>query len=68
MELEELKEFEFQEGMLVRWIQQLLETLKEVEAAARVMGDPGVPTKLQAAGQHIKRGIVFAPSLYTTML
>ncbi|CAH1395294.1 unnamed protein product [Nezara viridula] len=68
MEMEELQEFEFQEGLLVRWIQQLLETLKEVEAAARVMGDPGVPTKLQAAGQRIKRGIVFAPSLYTTML
>lgn len=61
-------EFNFQEGMLVRWIQQLLETLKEVEAAARLMGDPGVPSKLQAAGTSIKRGIVFAPSLYTTML
>lgn len=61
-------EVAFQEGMLVRWIQQLLETLKEVESAARLMGDPNVPARLQAAGQAIKRGIVFAPSLYTTNL
>uniref|UniRef100_A0A0A9WLI5 Helicase SKI2W n=1 Tax=Lygus hesperus TaxID=30085 RepID=A0A0A9WLI5_LYGHE len=58
---------DFQEGMLVRWIQQLVEALKEIESAARVMGDPAVPEKIQASIKTIKRGIVFSPSLYTTL-
>lgn len=31
------------------------------------MGDPAVPEKINQAGEKIKRGIVFAPSLYTTI-
>ncbi|KAF6198591.1 hypothetical protein GE061_008339 [Apolygus lucorum] len=58
---------DFQEGMLVRWIQQLVEALKEIESSARVMGDPAVPEKIQASIKSIKRGIVFSPSLYTTL-
>ncbi|XP_073976682.1 superkiller complex helicase subunit twister isoform X1 [Rhodnius prolixus] len=58
---------DYQEGLLVRYIQQLLEALKEVETAAKVMGDPAVPEKINQAGEKIKRGIVFAPSLYTTI-
>ncbi|BET02656.1 Antiviral helicase SKI2 [Nesidiocoris tenuis] len=58
---------DFQEGMLVRWIQQLVEALKDIESAARVMGDPAVPEKIQASIKAIRRGIVFAPSLYTTL-
>ncbi|XP_014256940.1 uncharacterized protein LOC106670824 [Cimex lectularius] len=56
---------QFQEGILVRRIQQLLEMLKAVESAAKVMGDPTILEKIHAASQTIKRGIVFAPSLYT---
>ncbi|KAK9500520.1 hypothetical protein O3M35_001769 [Rhynocoris fuscipes] len=58
---------DYQEGLLVRYIQQLLEALKEVETAAKLMGDPSVPEKINQAGEKIKRGIVFAPSLYTTI-
>jgi hypothetical protein len=58
---------EMQAGLMVRLIQQLLETLKDIESAAKVMGDPTVPSLVHDAQQAIKRGIVFAPSIYTTL-
>lgn len=52
-------------GMIVRCIQRLDETCKDVRNAARVIGDPVLFKKMQDASSLIKRDIVFAASLYT---
>ncbi len=52
-------------GMIVRCIQRLDETCKDVRKAARVIGDPVLFQKMQDASNLIKRDIVFAASLYT---
>ncbi len=52
-------------GMIVRCIQRLDETCKDVRKAARVIGDPMLLQKMQDASNLIKRDIVFAASLYT---
>ena len=54
-----------QEGIIVRTIQRLDETLRDVKDAARVIGDPVLYQKMDAASSIIKRDIVFAASLYT---
>merc|ERR1711936_1014566 len=54
-----------QEGIIVRTIQRLDETLRDVKDAARVIGDPVLYQKMDAASAIIKRDIVFAASLYT---
>ncbi len=51
--------------MIVRCIQRLDETCKDVRKAARVIGDPVLFQKMQDASNLIKRDIVFAASLYT---
>jgi len=53
-----------QEGIIVRCIQQLNETLKDVKDAARIIGDPTLQHKMDEASNAIKRDIVFAASLY----
>jgi antiviral helicase SKI2 len=55
-----------QEGIIVRCIQQLNETLCDVKNAARLIGDPVLKQKMQEASDAIKRDIVFAASLYTS--
>jgi hypothetical protein len=55
-----------QEGIIVRCIQQLNETLRDVKNAAHLIGDPMLKQKMQEASNTIKRDIVFAASLYTT--
>lgn len=52
------------EGTIVRAITRLDETCREVRNAARVIGDPLLYRKMEAASQAIKRDIVFAASLY----
>ena len=52
-------------GMIVRCIQRLEETCRDVRNAARVIGDPMLKEKMQEASKLIKRDIVFAASLYT---
>jgi len=52
-------------GMIVRCIQRLEETCRDVRNAARVIGDPVLKEKMQEASKLIKRDIVFAASLYT---
>ena len=52
-------------GMIVRCIQRLSETCKDVCNAARVIGDPKLHKKMKEASTLIKRDIVFAASLYT---
>ncbi|XP_066065514.1 LOW QUALITY PROTEIN: superkiller complex protein 2 [Chamaea fasciata] len=54
-----------QEGSVVRAIQRLEELLRELRGAARVVGDPALASKMEAAAAMIKRDIVFAASLYT---
>lgn len=53
-----------QEGIIVRCIQQLNETLQDVQDAARIIGNPALHKKMEDASNAIKRDIVFAASLY----
>ncbi|XP_072890914.1 superkiller complex protein 2 [Hemitrygon akajei] len=54
-----------QEGIIVRCIQRLNETCRDVRNAARIIGDPTLHAKMEQASNLIKRDIVFAASLYT---
>lgn len=55
---------EIQEGIIVRCIQQLNETIRDVKDAARIIGEPTLQQKMEDASNAIKRDIVFAASLY----
>eukprot|EP01040_Poterioochromonas_malhamensis_P007703 gene7704-8318_t len=57
---------EFQEGSIVRTITRLAELCRDIQNAARVMGNPSLYYKMEAASECIKRDIVFAASLYLT--
>ncbi len=57
---------DIKEGVIVRCIQQLHETLRDVKDAARIIGDPVLHSKMEEASLIIKRDIVFAASLYTS--
>ena len=52
-------------GIIVRCIQRLDETCRDVRNAARIIGDPKLGEKMDDASAMIKRDIVFAASLYT---
>jgi len=52
------------EGTIVRVINRLDETCREVRDAARVIGDAALFKKMEEAQIKIKRDIVFAASLY----
>eukprot|EP00271_Cylindrocystis_brebissonii_P001272 TRINITY_DN11580_c0_g1_i1.p1 TRINITY_DN11580_c0_g1~~TRINITY_DN11580_c0_g1_i1.p1 ORF type:complete len:437 (-),score=138.39 TRINITY_DN11580_c0_g1_i1:1042-2283(-) len=52
------------EGTIVRIAARLFELLAEMEAAARTMGDETLEKKFVDAAACIKRGIMFANSLY----
>lgn len=52
------------EGTIVRVITRLDETCREVKNAARIVGDPKLFTKMQAAQELIKRDITAVASLY----
>ncbi|EDX14107.1 helicase SKI2W [Drosophila simulans] len=56
-----------QEGIIVRCIQQLNETLRDVKTAAIRIGNPGLQSKMEEASAAIKRDIVFTASLYTEL-
>ncbi|EEC50651.1 predicted protein [Phaeodactylum tricornutum CCAP 1055/1] len=55
-----------QEGSIVRSITRLDELCREVRNCARVVGNPTLYRKLEAASMTIKRDIVFASSLYVS--
>lgn len=55
-----------QEGTIVRTITRLEELCREVRNCARVVGNPTLYRKLEAASAVIKRDIVFASSLYVS--
>ena len=52
-------------GIIVRCIQRLDETCRDVRKAAKVIGDTALYQKMQTCSTLIKRDIVFAASLYT---
>ncbi|KAI1434154.1 DSHCT domain-containing protein [Xylaria sp. CBS 124048] len=52
------------EGTIVRTITRLDETCREVKNAARIIGDPELYQKMQAAQEMIKRDITAVASLY----
>ncbi|GAA5900618.1 hypothetical protein JCM6882_000923 [Rhodosporidiobolus microsporus] len=53
-----------QEGTIVRTVVRLDECCREVRDAARVMGNAELFQKMEAAQERLRRGIIFAPSLY----
>ncbi|RUS89106.1 hypothetical protein EGW08_003114 [Elysia chlorotica] len=53
------------EGIIVRTIQRLHETLSDVRNAARLIGDRTLAQKMEDSMEMVKRDIVFAASLYT---
>jgi antiviral helicase SKI2 len=55
-----------QEGSIVRCITRLDELCREVRNCARVVGNPTLYIKMEAASDAIKRDIVFASSLYVS--
>ena len=55
---------ETQEGSIVRTITRLDELCKDFRNAARVIGNPSLYRKMEAASLCIKRDIIFAASLY----
>jgi len=55
---------EVPEGSIVRCITRLDELCKDIRNAARVIGNPSLYRKLEAASECIKRDIVFAASMY----
>lgn len=57
---------EAQEGIIVRCIQRLDETCKDVRTAAKIVGDPSLYEKMEETSASIRRDIVFAASLYTS--
>ena len=54
-----------QEGIIVRCIQQLNDTLRDVKTAAMRIGETVLKEKMEEASTKIKRDIVFTASLYT---
>jgi len=55
---------EVQEGIIVRTIARLFESLRDIGKACRVIGDYALFQKVEASCEMIKRDIVFAASLY----
>jgi ATP-dependent RNA helicase DOB1 len=52
------------EGSIIRCFRRLEELLKELSNCARVMDNVDLQTKFNQASEKLKRGIVFAASLY----
>ena len=55
-------------GIIVRTIQRLDETCRDVKSAAKTVGDSDLYQKMDKVSSLIKRDIVFAASLYTKWL
>ncbi len=52
------------EGSLVRCLRQCEELMRQVVVALRGVGDVELAGRFEDAAARIKRGVVFAPSLY----
>jgi ATP-dependent RNA helicase DOB1 len=55
---------EVYEGTIIRVFRRLEELLKQLTDTARIMGNDELIMKLEEASKNLKRGIVFAASLY----
>jgi len=55
-----------EEGSIVRCINRLEETCREVRNVAQVIGDGVLFRKMEQASEAIKRDIIFATSLYVS--
>lgn len=62
-----MKMTEAQEGLIVKCIQRVDEVCKDVRNAARIVGDPSLVEKMEEVSSSIRRDIVFAASLYTSV-
>lgn len=63
--VEIMQHTDYQEGIIVRCIQQLNDTICDVRDAAKTIGNIALREKMEEASNAIKRDIVFAASLYT---
>jgi ATP-dependent RNA helicase DOB1 len=52
------------EGSIIRCLRRLDELLKEMSNCAKVMGNQDLQSRFDEAGEKLRRGIVFAASLY----
>jgi ATP-dependent RNA helicase DOB1 len=52
------------EGSLIRVLRRLDELLNQLQKAAKSVGDEELGAKFKAGSKCLKRGIVFASSLY----
>lgn len=52
------------EGSIIRCMRRLDELLKQMESACKVMGNEILGDKFKEASKNLKRGIIFAASLY----
>ena len=52
------------EDNLVRALRRVDELLRQLGSAAEVLGDAGLAALAKAAGDKVRRGVPFAPSLY----
>lgn len=55
---------ETQEGSIVRVMTRVDECCREVRSIARVIGDPVLFRKMDAASAAVRRGVIFCASLY----
>lgn len=55
---------DIQEGIIVRCIQQLNETICDIKSGACVVGSSQLQKKMEETSLALKRDIVFATSLY----
>lgn len=62
--VEVCKKCEYYEGNIIRCIRRLDELIKEVGECAHFIGNNNLKERLDKASELIKRGIVFAASLY----
>jgi len=52
------------QGSLVRAFRRIEEVLRQLICSAKVIGDTDLASKFEEASESIKRGVVFAASLY----
>nr|GMC65020.1 DExH-box ATP-dependent RNA helicase DExH10-like [Ipomoea batatas] len=52
------------EGSIIRLARRLDEFLNQLKAAAHAVGEVGLENKFTAASESLRRGIMFANSLY----
>lgn len=60
----ELEGIDLQEGTIVRTIMRIEEVCSDIRNACKTVGNSELVDKLNQVTSLIKRGIVFAPSLY----